>query len=211
MLIYITTLFITFELLSILFNQFFYKYYISGLEFNVNISVVFFCISFFFLDIVAELYGEKIADKLIFAKLLAQFCFIMFGYIAIIVNHLYPSQLAFVIYQTPSMMINGMIASFIGYKVTLKILQKLRLLYQGKYLTLRYLFSTVPGEIIFSFIFSLLSFAKGRSIGEYISIFTTLTIFKVIFSLIFSVLASFLTRAIKNKHDDYLLREKVVL
>ncbi|EKD71614.1 MAG: hypothetical protein ACD_46C00144G0004 [uncultured bacterium] len=187
MIIYLAMIFILFETLSMIFNQYFLNVIFLGIEFPLNISVVFFCLGFFVLDMVTELYNNKLADKLIYGKILCQVLFIVFAEIGILGAGLQGSQLSQIISTTPMMVLNGIIASIIGYKITTSIMQKLKIMYHGEFLAIRYLCSTLPGEIIFSLIFSALSFTTGRTISQFCMIFITLTIMKLILSLLFSV------------------------
>lgn len=197
MLIYLSILFITFEILSTIFNHYFYDITIFGIIFPVNISVIFFCIGFFLLDIVTEIYTNKEADQLIYGKILCQIIFVTFGKLGIVGAGLQNSQLDHIISTTPSMILNGIIASLIGYKITTSLMQKLKILYNGRFLPFRYICSSLPGEIIFSLIFSSLSFSHNKTIYQFIMIFISLTIFKIILSFLFSLIIIPITRAIK--------------
>jgi uncharacterized PurR-regulated membrane protein YhhQ (DUF165 family) len=197
MIVYLAMFFVVFEILSTIFNNYFYNILLFGMSFPLNISVVFFCISFFILDIVTELYDDRIANKLIYGKILCQITFFIFGYIGIYGANLANTQLATVISSTPIMVFNSIIASLIGYKLTTKIMQNLKVKYSGQYLILRYLSSSLPGELAFSLIFSVLSFSMGRSISQLISIFITLSLIKFALSVIFSLLVTPITNLIR--------------
>jgi len=197
MLIYLAMCFATFEILSTVFNQYFYDISVLGVSFPLNISVVFFCISFFILDITTEIYNNKDANKLIYGKIICQFIFVLFGWIGLAGAGLQHSQLADIIFTTPLMMLNGMIASLIGYKMTTSIMQKLKIIYRGKLLPLRYICSSLPGEIVFSLIFSGLSFFHGRTFHQFIMVFLMLTFVKIVLSLLFSLIVVPLTVAIR--------------
>lgn len=107
------------------------------------------------------------------------------------------SQLDTIISTTPAMMFNGMVASLIGYKITTLIMQKMKIFYRGEMLPLRYICSSLPGEIIFSLIFSGLSFFSGRTLHQFIMVFFTLTVIKIILSLLFSLIIAPVTAIIR--------------
>lgn len=207
MLIYLSMLFVVFEMLSMIFNDYFLGISLFGMSVPLNISVVFFCLGFFILDMITELYNGSIANKLIVGKILCQLAFILFGEIGIIGAGLQGTQLSQIIATTPIMVINSVIASIIGYKITVTIMQKMKLFYQGKYLMMRYLCSTLPGEIMFSLVFSSLSFSHGRSFREFCLVFFSLVAVKVVLSLLFSIIivpVTKLLRRVSGIHDDYL-------
>ena len=188
MLVYLAMIFAAFEILSTVFNQYFYDVTVLGVVFPLNISVVFFCLGFFVLDITTEIYNNREADKLIYGKIACQIIFVAFGELGIIGAGLQDSQLANIISTTPSMMLNGIIASVIGYKLTTGIMQKMKIAYHGRLLPIRYICSSLPGEIVFSLVFASLSFFHGRTLNEFLMVFFTLTVVKIALSFIFSLI-----------------------
>jgi len=160
---------------------------------------------FFVLDLVTEIYNKKIADKLIYGKILCQILFALFGEIGVIGANLQDSQLSQIIIVTPKMIFYSIIASFFGYKLTTSLMQSLKLRYNGQFLMLRYLCSTLPGELVFSLIFSILSFSTGRSLSQFFMIFLVLSGIKIILSIIFSILIIPITNFIKlfcSRHNE---------
>lgn len=197
MLIYLAMLFAIFEILSTIFNQYFYDVALFGIILPLNISVLFFCLGFFILDITTEIYNNTIADKLIYGKLICQFIFVLFGEIGIRGAGLQNSQLETIISTTPIMIFNGMVASLIGYKITTSIMQKMKILYRGQLLPLRYICSSLPGEIMFTLIFSSLSFFQEKTFQEFLMIFLTLTLVKILLSFLFAVIVIPVTNIIR--------------
>lgn len=197
MLVYLAMIFTTLEVLSILFNQYFTSIVIFGITMPLNISVIFFCLAFFILDLVTELYDNKVADAFIYGKVMAQLLFTVLGIFLITAVGLQNTQLATLIYTTPFTILYGVIASIIGYKITTKIMQELKIYYHGEHLMLRYLLSTLPGEIVFSLIFSSLAFSKNHTMVEYFKILISLILVKLILSVLFSLMVVPITKIIK--------------
>ncbi|MCE3237372.1 MAG: putative vitamin uptake transporter [Gammaproteobacteria bacterium] len=193
--------FLVFELLSTIFNQYFYNVTVLGIVFPFNVSVIFFCLGFFILDITTEIYNNKEADKLVYGKVVCQIIFFIFGKIGIIGACLQDSQLDTIISTTPTMMVNGVLASLTGYKVTTHIMQRLKISCHGRFLPIRYLCASLPGEIIFSLVFSLLSFFDKRIFHEWIMIFFTLTIVKIVLSFLFAFIVIPVTGLIRYFGD----------
>jgi uncharacterized integral membrane protein (TIGR00697 family) len=200
--IYLAMIFVVFEILSMLFNQYFLDISIMGIEFPLNISVVFFCFGFFILDVITELYDSKEANKLIYGKIICQLIFVTFAQVGVVGAGLQKTQLSQIVYTTPLMILNAAIATLIGYKITVTIMQNLKLYYQGRYLVFRYLSSTLPGEIIFSLVFSLLAFSQGRALSQTVFIFVSLTLVKIILSLFFALLVVPVTNLLIYINDE---------
>lgn len=63
--IFLSMLFAICESLSIELNNFFHVYVVFGYQFSFNVSVIFFCIGFFIIDLITELYNDRFADYFI--------------------------------------------------------------------------------------------------------------------------------------------------
>lgn len=197
-LVCLVVVFITLQILSLLFNQFFKTIYFLGMEIPFNVSVIFFCLGFFVLDLVTELYDNKVANTFIYGKILAQILFILCGLMGVYGADLQDTQLAAIIKASPLMVVHSIIATLIGYRLTTRIMQKLKIRYRGKHLTARYLVSTFPGEVVFSLVFSALSFASGRTHEEWFKIFISLTLVKLLLSIFFSPILTAITHLLQQ-------------
>ena len=205
MIVYLAMVFSAFEILSTIFNQYFYDITVLGVVFPLNVSVIFFCLGFFILDITTEIYNNREADKLIYGKVACQIIFVFFGKIGVVGAGLENSQLDNIISTTPIMMVNGIIASLIGYKVTTSIMQRLKIFCNNRFLPVRYICASLPGEIIFSLVFALLSFFDGRTFHEFMTLFFMLTVVKIILSFLFSLIVIPVTvfvRYLGNMRED---------
>lgn len=191
-----TILIITFviiQLLSMIFNMFFTKITIGNYYFTFNYSVVFFCIGFFIVDIVNDQFSANEAEKFFYYKLYSQILFLLLSYSAINIYGLNNTLIAKIIYESPRTVISGLIAYYFGFKVMNKIMSNMGINgYQGRSVFRRYLYSTLPGEVVFSFVFTLLSFSKDRDFDSVIHIFTISCMAKIILSIIFSAIINFL-------------------
>lgn len=186
------------EVLSIQLNNYFKVLNIFGYEFNFNVSVIFFCFSFFIIDLVTEIYDNKVANLYINSKLISQILYILFGNLGVNGAGIPNGQIAESFAFAPYILFNSMIASFVAYKITGAIMQYQKVRYNGKFLFARYLSSTFPGEVIFSLIFSFLTFSHGRSFTQMISIFRDLVLVKLVISIIFSFFIVFITNLVRH-------------
>ena len=189
-----TILIITFiivQLLSMIFNMFFTKITIGNYYFTFNYSIVFFCVGFFIVDIVHDQFSSIEARKFFYYKLYSQVIFLLLSYSAISFCDLENTLISKIIYESPRTVISGLIAYYIGFKVMNNLMTNMGINgYQGRSVFRRYLYSTLPGEIIFSFVFTLLSFSKDRDLDSVIHIFTMSCMTKIVLSIIFSAIIS---------------------
>ncbi|OGO93515.1 MAG: hypothetical protein A3F10_05685 [Coxiella sp. RIFCSPHIGHO2_12_FULL_42_15] len=196
--LFTSMVFVVCESLSIELNNFFREIDIYGYQFLFNPSVIFFCIGFFVIDLVTEIYNASYANYFIFVKLISQLIFIGLGLFGVVAAGITDGQIASTFFLGPKTLIDAMIASIIGYKLTSKIMQLLKIKFEGRSLYARYLSSTFPGEVVFSLIFTFLSFSPGRNIFQTLNIFLDLVAVKFIFSALFSVFVVPITNLIKN-------------
>lgn len=203
-LIFLAMLFAICESLSIEMNNFFHEYIIFGYRFAFNVSVIFFCIGFFIIDLVTEIYNDKFANYFIYSKIISQVAFICLGVLGVKLAGIENGQIAETFLLAPHTLFNSMIASFVGYTVTGKIMQALKIKFNGRFLFTRYLSSTFPGEVSFSLIFTVLSFSHGRHFSDVLNIFVGLIIVKFLLSFLFSILVIPVTNVLKHflKKDD---------
>lgn len=201
--------------LSIEFNDFFKEYILFGFNFSLNFSVVFFCLSYFIIDLVTELYSNRVADVFIYAKVVSQTLFILLGNLGIyFTDKTADSVIAKSFSLAPSVLLYFIIASILSYKLTGWMMQCSKVKYRGRFLFSRYLFSTLPGEVIFSLIFTLLSFSKGRSLSQVLTIFIDLIIVKFFLSLVFSLVIVPITNILRHylgKQPEYERIDKLPL
>ena len=114
---YLVVVFVVIELLSMIFNFYFVKITLGAMEYNFNFSVVFFCLGFFIVDVVADQFSPAEANKFIFYKLASQMLFLVLGNIAIHVYGLEETQIATMLSKSPWMMMAGLFATCIGFYV----------------------------------------------------------------------------------------------
>jgi uncharacterized PurR-regulated membrane protein YhhQ (DUF165 family) len=136
---------------------------------------------------------------------------LILSYSAINIYHLEKTQISQIIYESPWNIISGLIAYYIGFKVMNKIMYNMGINgYQGGSVFKRYLYSTLPGEIVFSFVFTLLSFYHDRSFDDTLHIFTISCLAKIILSIIFASIISFLYKLkfVSKKYQN-VLTEKI--
>ena len=194
---YLIIAFVVAELLSMIFNFYFIKVAIGTGEYNFNFSVVFFCLGFFIVDIVADQISPTEANKFIYYKLFSQLMFLVLGNTAIYVYGLQETQLATILSKSPWAIVAGIIATYAGFHVMNNIMSYMKAgVYQGTSVFNRYLCSTLPGELLFSLVFTILCFYKYNSMKEMVDLFLLSAVAKIVLSILFAMFMSAISRLI---------------
>lgn len=189
-----------------IFNSYFSDVSIGDYYFKINYSILFFCMSFFIVDLVNDFYSVHEANKFFYYKVFGQVVFLILCKFSILAYGLHDSQFSKMINESPQTILYGMIATFFGYKMMNAIMAKMKAgIYQGKSIFRRYIYSTLPGEMAFSFVFSALSFSSGRNIHELLHIISISCIVKTILSLIFATIITFCFKL----NTFYMTRKKI--
>lgn len=192
---YLIIFFVVVELLSMIFNFYFIKMDIGGIAYNFNFSIVFFCLGFFLVDIVADRFSPTEAKKFIFYKLFSQSLFLVLGNVAIAVYGLEGTQLAMALHKSTWVIIAGLVATYLGFYVMSAIMSHMkRGVYQGTSVFRRYLYSTIPGELLFSLVFTFLCFYKFASFEESLHMFMASAVAKIVISALFASIMSLVVR-----------------
>ncbi len=192
---YLIISFVVVEILSMLFNYNFVTLNIGAFEYHFNFSVVFFCLGFFIVDVIADQFSPFEANKFIFYKLYSQLLFLLFGQIAISVYGLEGTQIAHLFNKSPWMVFSGLLATYAGFHTMSTIMSHVRIrIYQGASRFKRYLCSTIPGEFLFSLVFTLLCFYTNTSFDELMHVFVTSAIAKLILSVLFASIMEILVK-----------------
>lgn len=193
---YLLSSFIVVEILSMLFNFNFTNLEFQGYAIPINFSVVFFCLGFFIIDVIHDFYDRKKADKFIFIKIFSQVLFFVLGNIAVHVYDLQSTQISEMLSMSPYVVINGSFATIAGFGLTNKLMSVFKSnIYLCNSVTKRYFFSTLPGEILFSVVFSALSFSSSKGIDDVLFIILSSSVIKLILSLLFAVTMSLIYKA----------------
>ena len=192
---YLIIIFVVVELLSMVFNFYFIKMDFAGVEYNVNFSIVFFCLGFFVVDIVADKFSPAEANKFIFYKLFSQSLFLILGNIAIAVYSLEETQLAMVLHKSPYVIAAGLVSTYVGFHIMSSLMSHMKIgIYQGTSVFRRYFFSTIPGELVFSLVFTFLCFYKFASFEESVHMFISSALAKIVLSVVFASMMSLIVR-----------------
>jgi queuosine precursor transporter len=172
-------------------------------------GVVFFPISYFFGDVLTEVYGYARDRRVVWSGFAA---LLFASLMATIVVHLPPADfwrdrqaaVEAVFGSTPRIIAASILAFWCGSFVNSFVLAKMKILTQGRWLWTRTIGSTLCGELIDTVLFSTIAFAGTMTRSELLTVMTTQYVLKsgweVLSTPLTYKLVNFLKRA---EHEDF--------
>jgi uncharacterized integral membrane protein (TIGR00697 family) len=176
--------------------------------FSFGAGILFFPISYFFNDILTEVYGYARSRKVVWAG----FAALGFAsFMSWVVVTLPPAagwvhQEAYVIVfgQTPRIVVASLLAFFSGEFVNSYVLAKMKIFTTGKFLWIRTIGSTVAGEAMDSIIFYPIAFYGFWPNDLLITVMLTNYVLKVSWEVVATPLTYKVVGFLKRKeHEDY--------
>ena len=129
---------------------------------TTNSVIIFFPITYLVSDIITEVYGFKASRRVIWCGFFANLVIVIGLKIILLMPHidLWPHQQAYetVFGVSGRIFVASMISYLIGEFVNSYIMAKMKIASKGKYLWLRSLTSSIAGELIDSFFFTMIAF-----------------------------------------------------
>lgn len=180
--------------------------------FSFGAGILFFPISYFFNDILTEVYGYARSRKVVWAG----FAALGFAsFMAWVVVTLPPAagwihQDAYIIVfgQTPRIVIASLLAFFFGEFVNSYVLAKMKIFTTGKFLWMRTIGSTVAGEAMDSIIFYPIAFYGFWPNSLLLTVMLTNYVLKVTWEIVATPLTYKVVGFLKRKeHEDYYDRD----
>jgi uncharacterized integral membrane protein (TIGR00697 family) len=175
-------------------------------------GILFFPISYFFNDILTEVYGYARSRKVVWAGFTAM---IFASFMATVVVKLPPAQgwvhqAAYdtVFGQTPRIVLASLTAFFCGEFVNSYVLAKMKVLTNGKKLWTRTIGSTMAGEFVDSLIFYPVAFIGFWSTELILTVMLTNYVLKVVWEVLATPLTYKVVKFLKRKENvDYYDRD----
>jgi len=180
--------------------------------FTMGAGILFFPISYFFNDILTEVYGYSRSRKVVWAGFSAM---IFASLVATVVIHFPPAQgwihqeaYVTVFGQTPRIVLASLTAFFCGEFTNSYVLAKMKVFTNGKKLWTRTIGSTVAGEAIDSLIFYPVAFLGFWPINLLITVMITNYVLKVLWEILATPLTYLVVGFLKKKeNEDYFDRD----
>jgi len=185
---------------------------VSILGFSFGAGILFFPISYFFNDILTEVYGYARSRKVVWAGFAAMG---FASFMAWVVIKLPPAQgwvhqaaYETVFGQTWRIVLASLLAFFSGEFVNSYVLAKMKLITNGKFLWMRTIGSTIAGELMDSLIFYPLAFYGFWPNDLLITVMLTNYVLKVSWEVIATPVTYKVVNFLKKKeHEDYYDRD----
>jgi len=179
---------------------------VFGLTFGGGI--LFFPLSYFFNDILTEVYGYARSRKVVWAGFISLFFTMIMAQVIIALpparGWLHQQAYEVVYGQTPRIVFASLIAFVSGEFTNSYVLAKMKILFRGKYLWTRTIGSTVAGEAVDSLIFYPVAFFGFWSGSLLVQVMIMNYLLKVTWEIVATPLTyrvvSFLKR---SEHEDY--------
>lgn len=166
-------------------------------------ATVFFPITYLIGDIIAEVYGYKIARRLIWLSLFSEFIFTTV--LTLIIYSPYPTSWQLEKYYLSTegdllrIFVANLLATFIGDMLNIYVLSKWKILLKGKMFWLRSLGSTGVGEAIYTIIASSLGFIGLIPSNKIITLVISTYLIKILYAVIFVYLGVISVKFLKKK------------
>lgn len=209
-------LFVTFLILSNLTA--FKVSEISIFDYNVSFpaALIFFPLTYFFDDILTEVYGFKVSRLIIWGGLLCNTIFTLFSWLTVYLpassnwnesTHHAEKAYELIFKGSPRIFLASAIAYFFGEFLNSTILSKLKVLTSGKYFFLRVIGSSAVGVGIDSILFCNIAFFNVLPISMITDIILTQYLFKLLYEILMLpityVLSSLLKKADNVNYYDF--------
>lgn len=185
---------------------------VTILGFSFGAGILFFPISYFFNDILTEVYGYARSRKVVWAGFAALGFASFMAWVVIKLppaqGWIYQEAYETVFGQTWRIVLASLLAFFSGEFVNSYVLAKMKLFTKGKFLWTRTIGSTIAGEMIDSIIFYPIAFYGFWPNDLLITVMITNYILKVSWEVIATPVTYKVVNFLKKKeHEDYYDRD----
>ncbi len=157
-------------------------------------------------DIIAEIYGYKIARNLVWTAILCQFifAFICGSFASVISPDVLENQKAYqeILSRLPRVAFASFFAIVIGGLVNAHAINHWRILLKGKYFALRSIAASSIGELIFTICAYLAEFTGLTPMSKILELMITSYLIKLAVNLILVMPASIIVKAIKYRKNN---------
>ncbi len=185
---------------------------VSVWGFSFGAGILFFPISYFFNDILTEVYGYARSRKVVWAGFTALAFASFMSWVVVTLppakGWVHQDAYEVVFGQTPRIVIASLLAFFSGEFVNSFVLAKMKIFTSGKFLWTRTIGSTIAGEAADSIIFYPLAFYGFWPVNLVITVMITNYVLKVTWEVVATPLTYKVVNFLKRKeHEDYYDRD----
>jgi uncharacterized integral membrane protein (TIGR00697 family) len=173
--------------------------------FAVSASTIVIPLWFITGDIIAEIYGYKIARNLVWVAIFCQFifAFICGSFASVISPEVLENQKAYqeILSRLPRVAFASFFAIIIGGLVNAYAINHWRILLKGKYFALRSIAASSIGELIFTICAYLAEFTGLTPMSKILELMITSYLIKLAVNFMLVMPASFIVKAIKYRNN----------
>lgn len=169
---------------------------------STTAAAFFFPITFIISDIIAEVFGYKIARLLIWIGLCCQF---IFAVISVLLSHVPESAFSHtqasyrdIFHNLLPIFLGALIAALIADFINIYLITKLKILVQGRFFALRSIGCSIVGNLFYTSICCAVIY-HNQPISHIIELGTSILLIKIIYLGILAFPASFMAHFIKEK------------
>jgi uncharacterized integral membrane protein (TIGR00697 family) len=166
-------------------------------------GILIFPFTFFFSDIINEVYGYKQARQLVWLSVFCLGFFVLFSYLSMLVPSapVDANGQAFikVFNNYPKAFAGIGLATVSGFLTNNYILAKLKILAQGKHYWLRSIISTSIGHLVFSFVWATIFYSGKMPALDIIKIISYIYCWKIIFEIVLTPFSALTASWLKKK------------
>lgn len=175
-------------------------------EWSVTAGVLGFPISYILNDIMTEVYGFKLAKKVIYIGFLMNFFMVLIFSLAIVLPaptwYEMSDEFAMIIGSTPRIIIAGLAAYLSGSLVNARVMSRMKIKSNdGRKFGLRAIVSTLVGETIDSGVFVPIAFGGLISVGQILNMMMVQVILKTLYECICLPLTAVIVRRVRE-HEE---------
>jgi hypothetical protein len=176
--------------------------------FSFGAGILFFPISYFFGDILTEVYGYARSRRVVWSGFIAMIFASLMSYVVVKLppapGYLNQNAIETVFGQTPRITIASLTAFFCGEFTNSFVIAKLKLLTRGRFLWIRTIGSTIAGELVDSLIFYPVAFFGVWDNSLLIKVMFTNYILKVLWEVLATPLTYKIVNFLKQlENEDY--------
>lgn len=154
-------------------------------------SVFIFPLLFNISDVVAELYGRRLARNLIWFTLICECLFVLSTNLVVKMPHPitwhHQIDYNYVVGSYPRILIGDILAISFSFYVNVRLISQWKLIWNGKFFFLRSVGATAIGEIVFTILTNFIAFIAVVSYKDIAKIM----LFDYLFKLVYSIIAAY--------------------
>lgn len=175
-----------------------------GIIMPATTAMLIFPISYIINDCIVEVWGYRAARLVIWIAFITNFFVIVLFQMSVALppsTHWVDMQGAYsaVLAQTPRIAIASLLAFLVGSFLNAYIMSTLKVRHNGKYFGIRAIISTVAGELVDTFIFTMLAFLGVIPFDVVVKIIITETIIKTLYEIVILPITTQMVKRLKRR------------